>query len=311
MSTDVISPPTSQSAELSTPGNQDQLTRSRRAKRRRAKEWTPRLIIAHVAIVFAALIFSVPLIYAFFSALKPQYEVFGNPPTLIGSEVRWSNFVDVFTYGPFVTYFLNSFFVAAAGTLVTIFVSTTAGYAFARLRWKGRDAVFVLFLVTLMVPQEVLVVPMFQMMQAFGWVNSYPSLIFPWAFTAFGTFLMRQFYRGIPFELEEAARIDGAGPVRTFIKIIFPLGTSAVAVLAVFSFLGFWNSYLWPLITIQDYSTLGTLPIGLTTFSSLNGTRWDLQMAAAIISMVPTTVLVIALQKHLVKGIAMSGLGGR
>lgn len=273
--------------------------------------WTPGLVFGHIGVVIAAVIFASPLIYAVFSALKPQYEVFATPPTLVGSEVRWSNFVDVFTYGPFVTYITNSFIVAVCGTLITIFVSTTAGYAFARLRWKGREIVFVLFLATLMVPQEVLVVPMFILMQEFGWVNTYQSLIFPFAFTAFGTFLMRQFYKGIPFELEEAARIDGAGPVRTFVQIIFPLGGSAVAVLAVFSFLSFWNSYLWPLITVIDYSTLGTLPIGLTTFSSLNGTRWDLQMAAAVISMVPTTVLVIVLQKHLVRGIATAGLGGR
>ncbi len=282
-----------------------------RSRKPAKNKWTPGLVFGHIGVVIAAVIFASPLVYALFSALKPQYEVFATPPTLIGSEVRWSNFVDVFAYGPFVTYITNSFIVAVCGTLITIFVSTTAGYAFARLRWKGREVVFILFLATLMVPQEVLVVPMFILMQEFGWVNTYQSLIFPFAFTAFGTFLMRQFYKGIPFELEEAARIDGAGPVRTFVQIIFPLGGSAVAVLAVFSFLSFWNSYLWPLITVIDYSTLGTLPIGLTTFSSMNGTRWDLQMAAAVVSMVPTTLLVIVLQKHLVRGIATAGLGGR
>lgn len=267
--------------------------------------------LAFATVVLAALVFVTPLVYAFFSALKPNQEIFTTPPTLVASEVRWSNFAEVFRYGPFVTYMKNSFLVSVAGTLVVLFVSTTAGYAFSRLRWRGREAVFVLFLATLMVPQEVLVVPMFIVMQWFGWVDSYQALIFPFAFTAFGTFLMRQFYRGIPFELEEAARVDGAGPVRTFLRIVLPLGRSAMAVLAVFTFMSFWNSYLWPLIAVVDYSTYGTLPIGLATFSGQNGTRWDLQMAAAIISMVPTTVIVIALQKHLVKGIAMSGLGGR
>ena len=122
---------------------------------------------------------------------------------------------------------------------------------------------------------------------------------------------MRQFFRGIPYELEEAARVDGAGPVRSFLQIILPLSKSAVAVLAVFTFLSFWNSYLWPLIVTVDYNAHGTLPVGLASFAGLTGTRWDLQMAAAIISMIPTTVLVIVLQKHLVKGIAMAGLGGR
>ncbi|WP_217183694.1 carbohydrate ABC transporter permease [Streptomyces sp. AC495_CC817] len=270
-----------------------------------------RLVIAHVLVYLAAAIFVSPIVYAFFSALKPNSEMFTMPPTLIASEVRWANFLDVFAYGPFLTYIGNSFFVAIAGTLVVLFVSTTAGYAFGRLRWKGRDAVFVLFLATLMVPAEVLVIPMFQVMQWFNWVDTYQALIFPFAFTAFGTFLMRQFFRGIPYELEEAARVDGAGPVRTFVQIILPLAKSAVAVLSVFTFLSFWNSYLWPLIVTVDYNAHGTLPVGLASFSGLTGTRWDLQMAAAIISMVPTTVLVIVLQKHLVKGIAMAGLGGR
>lgn len=270
-----------------------------------------RLILAHVWVYVAGALFMLPLIYAFFSALKPNDEMFSMPPSLIASEVRWSNFVDVFTYGPFVTYILNSLFVAVSGTLVVLIVSTMAGYAFGRLRWKGRDAVFILFLGTLMVPAEVLVIPMYTLMQWFGWVDTYQALIFPFAFTAFGTFLMRQFFRGIPFELEEAARVDGAGPIRTFLQIILPLAKSSVAVLAVFTFLSFWNSYLWPLIVTVDYAAHGTLPVGLASFSGLQGTRWDLQMAAAIISMIPTTVLVIALQKHLVKGIATSGIGGR
>lgn len=270
-----------------------------------------RTVLAHVAIVIAAVIFAAPIVYAFFTALKPNTEVFSMPPTLVGSEIRWSNFAEVFQYGPFATYIFNSFFVATAGTLVVLVVSTTAGYAFGRLRWRGRDVVFVLFLATLMVPQEVVVVPMFIVMQWFGWVDTYQSLIFPFAFTAFGTFLMRQFFRGIPYELDEAARVDGASAFRAFAQIILPLAKSAVAVLAVFTFLSFWNSYLWPLITVVDYQEHGTLPIGLASFSGQHGTRWDLQMAAAIISMIPTTIIVIALQKHLVKGIATAGLGGR
>lgn len=282
-----------------------------RARRRAEPGHVARTVAMYAFAVVAAAMFASPLVYAFFSALKPNSEVLVAPPTLIGSEVRWSNFADVFSYAPFTTYIANSFFVAICGVAVVLFVSATAGYAFGRLRWPGRDIVFVLFLGTLMVPQEVLVIPMFVVMQWFGWVDTYESLIFPWAFTAFGTFLMRQFFRGIPYELEEAARVDGAGPVRTFLQVILPLAGSALAVLAVFTFINFWNSYLWPLITINDYSTLGTLPIGLASFATQTGTRWDLQMAASVISMIPTTALVILLQKHLVKGIATSGLGGR
>lgn len=292
----------------------ESLTSTKRTDAMRGQSKTERrvrLVIAHVMIYVAALLFMLPLIYAFFSSLKPNGEIFAMPPRLIGSELRWSNYADVFKFGPFWTYIGNSLMVAVAGTLVVIVVSTTAGYAFGRLRWKGRDLVFIAFLATLMVPAEVLVIPMFQVMQWFGWVDTFRALVFPFAFGAFGTFLMRQFFRGIPFELEEAARIDGAGPIRTFGLILIPLSKSAIAVLSVFTFLSFWNAYLWPLIVTVDLQTKGTLPIGLASFSGLTGTRWDLQMAAAIISMIPTTVLVIALQKHLVKGISMAGLGGR
>lgn len=308
MSTDLQQAALVESAETVEVAAED---RGKRSKAPLSAAERTRLIIAHVFVYLAALVFVSPLIYSFFSALKPNNEMFSMPPKLVGSEVRWSNFADVFAYGPFLTYIGNSFFVAIAGTLVVLIVSTTAGYAFGRLRWRGRDAVFVLFLATLMVPAEVLVIPMFQVMQWLNWVDTYQALIFPFAFTAFGTFLMRQFFRGIPYELEEAARVDGAGPLRSFLQIILPLAKSAVAVLSVFTFLSFWNSYLWPLIVTVDYNAHGTLPVGLATFSGLTGTRWDLQMAAAIISMVPTTVLVIVLQKHLVKGIAMAGLGGR
>ncbi len=270
-----------------------------------------RLLLAHISIYLAALVFASPLIYAVLSALKSKDEIFSTPPRLVGEQIRWTNFVEVFTYGPFVTYILNSLFVSIVGTLLVLAVSSSAAFAFARLRWRGRDVVFVLFLATLMVPSEVVMIPMYTLMQWFGWINSYQALIIPFAFSAFGTFLLRQFYRGIPYELDEAARVDGAGAIRIYWSVILPLSRSALAVLAVFTFLGFWNSYLWPLIVTVDYSTLGTLPVGLASFSTQQGTRWDLQMAASVISMIPTTALVIGLQKHLVKGIAMAGLGGR
>ncbi|WP_083940839.1 carbohydrate ABC transporter permease [Schaalia vaccimaxillae] len=267
--------------------------------------------IAHVIVWLAAVFFASPLIYAFFSSLKAKDEIYAVPPTLFGDRIRWENYVEVFTYGPFLRYIGNSFLIAILGTIVVLVVSSTAGYAFARLRWRGREAAFVAFLATMMIPAEVLVIPMFILMQKFGWVNTYQALILPFAFGAFGTFLMRQFMRGIPYELEEAARVDGAGPFRTFAQIILPLTKSAIAVLAVFTFMSFWNSYLWPLIVTVDYSKLGTLPVGLASFSSQKGTRTELQIAASMISMIPTTVLVVLLQKHLIKGISMSGMGGR
>lgn len=268
-------------------------------------------VVQYVVVLGAGIVFAFPFIYVLATSLKPQYEVFSTPPRLFGSQIRWSNYLEILQYGPFGRYILNSLFVSLTGTALVLVVSALSGYAFGRLRWKGRDVVFLAFLATLMIPAEVIVVPLFILMQQFGWVNTYQALILPFAFSAFGTFLMRQFYRSIPYELDEAAKVDGAGPFRVFWQIILPLGKSSLAVLGVFTFIGFWNSYLWPLIVISDFKELGTIPLGLAMFSTQFGTRWDLQMAATVVSMVPTILIVLLLQKHLIKGIATVGLGGR
>jgi len=192
----------------------------------------------------------------------------------------------------------------------SLVASATAGYAFARLNFKFQGGLFILYLSTLIVPQEVIVIPMFLVMQQLGWVNTYKALILPWAFTAFGTFLLRQFFMTIPKELEEAAKIDGCGHLRILRSVIIPVSAPAIAVLAVFTFITYWNSFLWPLIIVNDTSKM-TIPLGLELFLGQQGQRWELLMAAATISMVPTIILVLALQKYLVKGIALSGLGGR
>jgi multiple sugar transport system permease protein len=151
---------------------------------------------------------------------------------------------------------------------------------------------------------------MFLIMQRLDWVNSYQALVLPWAFTAFGTFLLRQFFLTIPLELEEAAKIDGAGHLRILRSIIVPISAPAFAVLAVFTFISYWNSFLWPLIIINDTDRM-TIPLGLQLFLGQQAQRWELLMAAATISMVPTVILVLALQRYLVSGIALSGIGGR
>ena len=161
-----------------------------------------------------------------------------------------------------------------------------------------------------MVPQEVMIVPMFILMQQFGWVNSYQALILPWAFSAFGTFLLRQFFLNIPKELEEAALVDGASRLRILWQVIVPIARPAVAVLAVFTFINYWNSFLWPLI-ITNSADKFTVPVGLNGFLGQQGNQWHLLMAAATISMLPTVIVVLLLQRHLVRGIAMSGFGGR
>jgi len=267
-------------------------------------------VISQILLSLVALLFLVPIIWMVLSALKPSAEVFTVPPTLFGSEIMFSNFAEAWNYLPFGRFILNTLFVAGIGTLITLVASTTAGYAFARLNFKFQGGLFVLYLSTLIVPQEVIVIPMFLVMQRLHWVNTYQALILPWAFTAFGTFLLRQFFITIPRELEEAAKIDGCGHIRILRSIVIPVAAPAIAVLAVFTFISYWNSFLWPLIIVNDTSKM-TVPLGLELFLGQQGQRWELLMAAATISMVPTVILVLALQKYLVKGIALSGLGGR
>lgn len=267
-------------------------------------------IVSQVLLTGVLVVFLMPFVWMISTALKPQREVFATPPSLLGSRVMWSNFTDAWSYLPFGRFIANTLLVATTGTIVVCFASIFAGYAFARLHFAGRDKIFLVYLGALMVPQDVIVVPMFILMQRLGWVDSYAALILPWAFTAFGTFLLRQFFLSIPRELEEAAVVDGAGKLRTLFQVILPIAKPAVAVLAVFTFIGYWNSFLWPLIVINSRD-MSTIPLGLNLFLSQNGNRWDLLMAASTISIIPTVALVVILQKHLVRGIAMSGLGGR
>lgn len=271
---------------------------------------SPRTVMSQVLLTVVLLLFLMPFVWMIATALKPPAEVFGTGTGLVGSEIRWSNFAEAWGYLPFGRFMLNGLFVAVAGTVVVCVTSVLSAYAFARLRFRFRDRIFLLYLGTLMVPQEVTVVPMFILMQQFRWVDSYAALILPWAFTAFGTFLLRQFFLSIPRELEEAATIDGASRLRILLQVVVPIARPAIAVLAVFTFINYWNSFLWPLIVVNSRD-MSTVPLGLNLFLSQNGNQWHLLMAAAAISMVPTVAMVVLLQRHLVRGIALSGLGGR
>ncbi len=267
-------------------------------------------VVTQVLLTLVLLGFLAPLVWMVLSSLKSSGEIFSTPPKLFGETLEFGNYSDALNYLPFGRFMLNTAFVAIAGTVITLVTSALSAYAFARLRFRGRDSLFLVYLGTLMVPQEVVVVPMFLIMNQLGWINTFQALILPWAFTAFGTFLLRQFFLTIPIELEESARIDGAGHWRILTQIITPIAAPAFAVLAVFTFITYWNSFLWPLIVTNDTSTT-TVPLGLNLFLGQNGQQWQLLMAAATISMAPTALLVIVLQRYLVKGIALSGLGGR
>ncbi|GAA4896043.1 carbohydrate ABC transporter permease [Tessaracoccus lubricantis] len=259
----------------------------------------------------AAVIFIFPVIYTITSSLKPAGEIFSQPPSLFGSEIRWANYTEVFDYAPFFKYILNGVIQSLGGTLVVLVASALAAYSFGILRWRGRDVTLLGYLATLMIPQEVLVIPMFLLMQRLGWINSWQALILPWAFGAFGTFLLRQFFMSLPYELVEASRVDGCNHWQTFLRIILPLARPSMAVLGVWTFITYWNSFLWPLIVVNDIEGLGNVSLGLQTFFGERGAAWNLILAASVIAIAPTMIVVIILQKHLVKGIATVGLAGR
>jgi len=275
----------------------------RRAERIRAA-------ISQILLTIVLIVFLMPFIWMVATALKPGSEVFSSPPSLLGSVIQWQNFADAWTYVPFGRFMVNGIVVSVLGTILVCVTSVLAAYAFARLNFRGRGALFAVYLVTLLVPQEVIVIPMFILMQELEWQNSYQALILPWAFTAFGTFLLRQFFLTIPRELEEAAIIDGASRMKTLVSIVVPTARPAIAVLAVFTFINYWNSFLWPLIIINTQD-MATVPIGLNSFLGQQGNQWNLLMAASTLSMLPTAIIVVLLQRHLVRGIALSGLGGR
>lgn len=267
-------------------------------------------VASHVMLALVTLAVLFPFLWMLDVALKPNAAVFQVPPRIISDGLHWDNFAGAWDYLPFGSFMVNGALVAGIGSIVVLATSCCAGYAFARIPFPGREKVFVAYLGTLMVPQEVVVVPMFLLMKYLGWVNSYQALILPWAFTAFGTFLMRQFFMTVPTELEDAARIDGASRLRTLWSVMLPLARPALGVLAVFTFINYWNSFLWPLIVVntQDYATV---PLGLNMFHGQYGSQWNFMMAASAISMAPSALLVIVLQRYLVRGIAMTGFGGR
>lgn len=267
-------------------------------------------LASKAALVVVGILFLFPFVWMIANSLKPSLEVLSSGSSLVGSRVEWGNYLTVWTSFPFARILANTLFVACAGALLTVVVSTLSAYAYARLRFKFRDQLFGLFVGTLVLPQEMLVIPLYIMAQRAGVVNTYTALILPFAFGAFGAFLLRQFILTLPRDYEEAAQIDGAGQLRMLWHVIMPLLRAPLSMLATFSFIQYWNNFLWPLIVINDRA-MATLPLGLQMFSGERGTDWGPLMAATALSVIPSLVVVIAVQNHLKDGLNLGGLGGR
>lgn len=268
-----------------------------------------RLILNHAVLIAVAIVMMAPFVWMVLASFKTLQDIEG--PSLIPPAWHPENYANVFKAPRinFGRYYFNSLFVAIWVTFLTVFTSALAAYAFARLRWKGRDSVFVLYLGTLMVPGVVTMIPNFALMVKLHLLDSYAGLIVPSAFSAFGVFLLRQFMLTIPTSLDEAARIDGASHWQVFWEIIMPLARSGLITLAIFAFLGNYGALQWPFVMVKS-EYLRTLPVGMLYFDTAYGRATNLIMAGSVMAVIPPLILFVVGQKFLVKGIQLGAVKG-
>jgi len=260
----------------------------------------------HFILIVGAIIMIMPFLAMVSTSLKTQKELLTEfPPKLIPDTLAFSNYVTAWTSLPFDRFYVNSLIVAASVTILDTFLSSMAAFGFARLRFKGRNVLFFLYLVGLMIPAQVLLVPNFIIIRQIGWFDSYFALIVPSSFSAISIFLMRQYFRSLPLEYDEAARIDGASSLRIWWNIILPLSTPILAARAVFIFLNSWNDFLWPLV-VTNSQAMRTLPVGLSMFQGQYTVRWDLLMAASVVALVPVLIIYFFAQNWIIRGLAVS-----
>ncbi|MGW8482575.1 carbohydrate ABC transporter permease [Microbacterium sp. NPDC055903] len=284
--------------------------KGRRAPRRRPLRSAPRWsrIVTYTALTIGVLVTMAPFIWMYLGSVKTQQELIRRPPTWWPETFTWDNFVTWFTRLDFGTFFFNSVVVAFFTVAGTLLFCSMVGYALAKLEFPGKGLLFVLVLVTLMVPGVVTFIPLFVVISNLGLVSTYPALILPFLAGPMGVFLMRQFINEIPDALIEAARIDGAGEVRIFATIVLPLCKPALATLAILTFLGSWNNFLWPLVVAQSES-MYTLPVALSLYSvGQNATNYGVLLAGSVLVITPVLLLFIALQRYFVQGIAVTGI---
>ncbi|MGC9335574.1 MAG: carbohydrate ABC transporter permease, partial [Anaerolineae bacterium] len=264
----------------------------------------------HLLLIMGSVAMLLPFAWMLSTSLKEPGDVFIYPPQWIPQPVRWENYKETVTVMPFGRFYLNSAIQAISVTALQLVTASLAAFAFARLRFRGRDLLFMLYLATMMIPFPVTMIPNFVIMRYLNWIDTFRALILPPAFSAFSTFLLRQYFMSIPMEMDDAARVDGASSFRIWWQIILPLSDPALATLAIFTFLGQWNSFLWPLI-VTNSEKMRTLPVGLATFQSQYSVQWHLLMAGSVIAVLPILFIYIVGQKWFVRGITLTGMGGR
>lgn len=283
---------------------------------RRRRRWPLPFSPWHLVLIPATIILIFPFYWMIVTSVETSAEALHFPPDLTPHVLRFANYRDALRAAPFGTFFLNSVIVTVTTVVSNVVLCSAAGYAFARFRFLGRGLLFVLIMITLMVPFQVTMIPQFLIVKWIGvhllagaGIGHIGSLIVPNAATAFGVFFLRQFFRTLPIEYEEAARVDGASRMTVLLRIVLPLSAPAMATLAALTFLDSWNSFLWPLIVITDPNEM-TLPLGLATFQGAHSTQWTLLMAGNMMSLIPMLLVFLLAQRYFVRSVAATGLAG-
>jgi ABC-type glycerol-3-phosphate transport system permease component len=266
-------------------------------------------VLAYAALGLLACIALVPFAWMLSGSVKTIDTIFNEPLKVIPADPQWSNYGKLWAELPMARWIFNSGYIVVLSVLGRLVFTATAAYAFARLRFPGRDYIFYGFLAAMMIPGEVTLIPGFVLIRELGWYDSHLALIVPQLSDAFAIFLLRQFFLSVPREIEEAARIDGAGHLRVFLSIVLPISKSALAVVAVLGFMAVWNSFLWPLIMLDTVEKF-TLPVGLQFLNTARNTDWPALMAGNVIGLIPVVIVYLAAQKYFIEGITMSGLKG-
>ena len=268
---------------------------------------------SYAFLVLGAITMSAPFLWMITTSLKTLGDVFSYQKPWwydwVPTSFVWQNYVKAWKVVPFARFYVNSIFVCALTTFGQVASSALSAYAFARLRFPGRDKMFFAYLATMMVPGVVTMIPVFILLQQIGWIDTYKAVILPPMFTAYGTFMLRQFFLTLPKDLEDAAKIDGCSYLGIFWKILLPLSKPALATLTVFTFMGNWMSFMWPLIVLNSHEKF-TLPVGLAYFQSLHSTDWTMLMAGSLMMILPILLLFIFNQRYFVEGIKLSGIKG-
>ena len=270
-------------------------------------QFSPGRSVAWLLLLAGGIVMLTPLLFMFSTSLKDSADVYDL--RLIPVAPTLDNYLKVLSDGRFMRWFVNSLGIATIVTISNVFFDSLVGYTLAKYRFRGRYLVFVAILSTLMIPTEMLVIPWYLMARNFGWLDTYWGIMFPGMMTAFGTFLMKQFFETVPNDFLEAARVDGLNEFSIFWRIAMPLVTPALSALAIFTFLGNWTSFIWPLI-VTTSKELYTLPVGLSSFAVEQAIQWELIMTGAALATLPTLAVFLVLQRYIVRGVVLAGLKG-